>query len=33
MIVSVMIAVIIGAVCGLAYNNDNSFGVRGNQSE
>jgi hypothetical protein len=33
MIVNVMIAVIIGAVRGLTYNNDNSFGVRGNQSE
>jgi len=33
MIVNVMIAVIIRAVRGLAYDNDNSFGVRGNQSE
>jgi hypothetical protein len=31
MIVNVMIPVIKGAVRGLAYDNDNSFGVRGNQ--
>jgi hypothetical protein len=33
MIVNVMIVAIIGTVRGLAYDNDNSFGVRGNQSE